>query len=378
MNKLIFRKLSSDIFSFFILSSLAISLIVWVIQGVNLLDIVSEQGHGLKVYFFYTLLNLPKIFSKLLIFTYFLTLFVVLSRYEESNEILVFWTNGIKKISFINFIGKISLIFVSIQLLLTLLIVPYTQNLKQDYLKNSTIEFFPQLIKEKKFSNLTRNLTIFVEKNDKDGFLEGIYIKEKLNSNESKIIIASQGKLIKNLDNENFKFKLFDGNISNIDDKGSINLKFEESVYELSKINSKIRQVNKLNETESLYLLNCLKNFIKNRKDLKSRCGLENSFLIKDIYEEIFKRTINPTYLIILSLISSLIIIKPKISFLEKYYKFILFLIGFLLILFSELSYKFISSSFLIELVFLTLPIIFIFFFYIILLIKTKFQIRYL
>ncbi len=378
MNKLIFRKLSSDIFSFFVLSSLAICLIVWVIQGVNLLDIVSEQGHGLKVYFFYTILNIPKIFSKLLIFTYFLTLFVVISRYEESNEILVFWTNGIKKISFINFIGKISLIFVCIQLLLTLLIVPYTQNLKQNYLKNSTIEFFPKLIKEKKFSNLTRNLTIFVEKNNKDGFLEGIYIKEKLNSDESKIIIASKGKLIKNFDNDSFNFKLFDGNISNIDDKGSINLKFEESVYELSKINSKTRQDNKLNETESMFLFNCLKIFIKNRKDSKSRCGLENTFAIKDIYEEIFKRTINPTYLIILSLISSLIIVKPKVSFIERYYKFFLFLIGFLLILFSELSYKFISSSVLVELIFITLPIIFIFFFYIILLIKTKFKIGYL
>ena len=30
-------------------------------------------------------------------------------------------------------------------------------------------------------------------------------------------------------------------------------------------------------------------------------------FLIKDIYEEIFKRIINPIYIIILSLISSLI-----------------------------------------------------------------------
>ncbi len=378
MNKLIFRKLSSDIFSFFILSSLAISLIVWVIQGVNLLDIVSEQGHGLKVYFIYTILNLPKIFSKLLIFTYFLTLFVVLSRYEETNEILVFWTNGIKKISFINFIGKISLIFVIIQLILTLYIVPYTQNLKQDYLKNSTIEFFPKLIKEKKFSNLTKNITIFVEKNNKDGFLEGIYIKEKLNSNESKIIIARKGKLIKNLDNDNFNFKLFDGNISNIDNRGSINLKFEESVYELSNIKSKTRQVNKLNETGSLYLFNCLKNFIKNRKDLKSRCGLENSFLVKDIYEEIFKRTVNPTYLVILSLISSLIIVKPKISIFERYYKFFLFFTGFLLILFSELSYRFISSSTLIELIFITLPITFIFSFYIILLIKTKFKISYL
>ena len=151
MNKLIYRKLSFDIFSFFLLSSLAITSIVWVVQGVNLLDIVSEQGHGLKVYFFYISLNLPKIFSKLLIFTYFLTLFVVLARYHENNEILVFWTNGIKKINFINFVGILSLVFVSIQLLLNLILVPYTQNLKQEYLRNSSIEFFPNLIQEKRF-----------------------------------------------------------------------------------------------------------------------------------------------------------------------------------------------------------------------------------
>ena len=378
MNKLIFRKLSFDIFSFFLLSSLAITLIVWVIQGVNLLDIVSEQGHGLNVYFIYTILNLPKIFSKLLIFTYFLTLFVVLSRYEESNEILLFWTNGIGKISFINFIGKLSLIFVSIQLFLTLALVPFTQNLKQEYLKNSTIEFFPKLIKEKRFSNLNKNLTIFVEKNMKDGFLEGIYIKEKLGSNESKIIIATKGKLIKNKNNEGFSFKLFGGNITNTDSKGSINLKFEESTYELSKVNSKTRQINKLNETKSSYLFLCLKNFIKDRKDFELRCGSENSFLIKDIYEEIFKRTINPIYIIILSLISSLVIIKPKKYFFEKYLKLFLFITGFLIILFSELSYKFIFSDIILELTFMALPIIFILIFYMILLLKTNFKIRYL
>ena len=67
MNKLIFRKLYFDIFTFFILSCLAITSIVWVIQGVNLLDIVTEQGHSFRVYFFYLLLSLPKIFSKLII-----------------------------------------------------------------------------------------------------------------------------------------------------------------------------------------------------------------------------------------------------------------------------------------------------------------------
>ena len=378
MNKLIFRKLSFDILTFFLLSSVAISMIVWVIQGVNLLDIVSEQGHGLKVYFFYTLLNLPKIFSKLLIFTYFLTLFVVLNRYEENNEILLFWTNGIKKISFINFLGKLSILFVFIQLFLNLILVPFTQNLKQNYLKNSTIEFFPKLIKEKRFSNLTNKLTIFVEKNNKNGFLEGIYIKENINSTESKVIIASKGKIVKNENNGEFKFILFDGNIKNINNQGSINLKFEESVYEISKINSKIRQVNKLNETKSSYLILCLKNFIEKRKDDKLRCDRDNSFLIKDIYEEIFKRSVVPIYIIILSLLSSLLILKPKKLFYEKYFKLFLFFLGFLIILFSELSYKFISYNFIFEILSISLPITCVCLFYFFLFFKTKFKIKYL
>jgi len=154
MNKLIFRKLYFDIFIFFILSSLAITSIVWIIQGINLLDIVTEQGHSFKVYFIYSLLSIPKIFSKLIIISLFLSLFTVINRYEENNEILVFWTNGIKKISFINFIGKFSLIFVLFQLFLNLKIVPHTQNLAQQFLKNSSLEFFPKLIEEKKFSNV--------------------------------------------------------------------------------------------------------------------------------------------------------------------------------------------------------------------------------
>ena len=121
---------------------------------------------------------------------------MVLSRYEDNNEILVFWTNGIKNF-FINFIGKFSLIFVLFQLFLNLKIVPHTQNLAQQFLKNSSLEFFPKLIEEKKFSNVMRNLTIFVEERDDAGNINGIYIKEEIGENENKIIIANKGKLFK-------------------------------------------------------------------------------------------------------------------------------------------------------------------------------------
>ena len=252
MNKLIFRKLYFDIVAFFALSSLAITIIVWVIQGVNLLDIVSEKGHSFKVYFLYSTLNIPKIFSKLIIFAYFLSLFVVINRYQDNNEILVFWINGIKKISFINFIFKISLAFVILQLTFNLFIVPYTQNLAQNYLKNSSIDFFPKLIQEKKFSKVTENLNIFVEKYSGDGILEGIYIKEKIENSGNKIIIASTGRL--NQAEDGYNFQLYNGKIININEKSSFNLGFKETIYALSDLNFKTRKEIKLGEA---YLLIC-------------------------------------------------------------------------------------------------------------------------
>ena len=376
MNKLVFRKLSFDIIGFFLLSSLAITSIVWVIQGVNLLDIVTEKGHSIKVYFFYTTLNLPKIFSKLLVFTYFLTLFVVINRYEDNNEILVFWTNGIKKITFINFIGIFSILIVVLQLILNLYIVPYTQSLAQQYLKNSSLDFFPKLITEKKFSNVMEDLTIFVEENEEKGNLKGIYIKEKLDNGDYKIIISNKGKLLQ--DDNGLNFKLLDGKIINISKAGNYNIGFKETIYKLSNLNSKTRKSNKLNETKSSFLISCLDKNFENRKDKNLRCGQQNDFLLKEIYEEIFKRAINPIYIIVLSLISSLIILKSKINFLQNYFKFFLFIVGFIIIILSELSYKLLNETFYIEMFTLILPLICIIFFYMFITLKSKFRLGYL
>ena len=76
MNKLLYRKLSFDIINFFLAASLSITLIIWVIQAVNFLDIVSEDGHSLKVYFAYSILSLPKIFSRIFNIYFFYFMFL--------------------------------------------------------------------------------------------------------------------------------------------------------------------------------------------------------------------------------------------------------------------------------------------------------------
>ena len=71
-----------------------------------------------------------------------------------------------------------------LQLFLNLIIVPKSQSLARQYIKDSNIDFLPKLISEKKFINVVKNLTIFVEEYNNDGVLNKIYINEKID-NES-------------------------------------------------------------------------------------------------------------------------------------------------------------------------------------------------
>ena len=166
--KLIFRKFFLDNTYFFIIALASLSIIVWVIQAVNFLDFVTEDGHGLGVYFKYTLLNLPKIISRLMPFIFFVSIFYTLSKYEENNELKIFWIFGTDKKEFLNKVLKYSFIILFIQLALNLFVVPFSQNKARTYIQSSSIDFFPSLINEKKFIDTVDKLTIYVEKKEKN------------------------------------------------------------------------------------------------------------------------------------------------------------------------------------------------------------------
>ena len=160
MEKIIFKSFLREISFFFILSSISIALIIWIIQAVNYLDFVSEDGHNFKVYFLYTILILPKIFSRILPFMFFISIFYIILKYEEKNQLLIFWSNGIDKKKFLNIVLKYSLIFLLIQIFLAAIVVPETQNKARSYIRSSNIDFFPSLIKPRKFIDTVEDLTI--------------------------------------------------------------------------------------------------------------------------------------------------------------------------------------------------------------------------
>ena len=377
MKKLIFKKFAKDVFQFFLLVSISISLIVWVIQAVNFLDIVTEDGHGFKVYFLYTLLSLPKIFSKILPFIYFISLFYIILKYENENELIIFWTIGIKKIEFVNVLLKFSIFYLILQLLLTTYVVPTTLDKARSYIRGSNVDLFSSIIQEKKFIDVVKNLTIFVEEKDNKGNLKNIFLKEKIEKNKSQTIFAKEGKIQK-YDNKS-TLLLFDGKIINNNNKKVNSFEFSKTEINLSKFTTKTTTHPKIQEIGTYDVLNCvirLKNinnaYIFNvliTKKKLNNCIPEN---LKNSFQEIFKRLISPFYLLPLCLIACLIIIKSKDDYEYFKHKFGLFILGVITIIISEISIKYSSTKIIQNIHIFTLPILFLIVIYLYIKFKLK------
>ena len=71
----------------------------------------------------------------------------------------------------------LSLIFAIFSLILSYLVVPFTQDKARSFIRDSNLDFFPSLIKPKKFIDTVENLTIFLNEK-KDNSMKKILIKD--------------------------------------------------------------------------------------------------------------------------------------------------------------------------------------------------------
>ena len=231
MKKIIFRKFLYDCSIFFLISLLATSIIIWVFQAVNYLDIIIEDGRDYIVYLNYTLLNFPKIISKILPFAFFFSFSYVIAKYELNNELIIFWNFGVNKIFFVNLFLIFSIFLLSVQIILTAFIVPNSQTMARSIVRTAEYNFVDHFVKVKKFNAAVNNLTIYTESRDKLGIYNNIYIKKNTSDSNFQIIYAKKG-IIKN--ENNAKLELFDGENTTVVNGKITSFSFSKSEFNLS------------------------------------------------------------------------------------------------------------------------------------------------
>ena len=350
---------------------LSLTCILWTIQAVNYLDLVTEDGHSFALYFSYSVFGIPKIFVRLLPFSFLVALIITIVKFEKDNELIILWTSGINKLKIVHLILLISISISLFQLLIGSIISPQALFISRGFLKSSELSFFPTLVKEKKFNDTVEGLTIFVDKKDANQIYHNIFIQDDgkiLSSvgNTSSTIFAKRGYI----SNDEKTLVLHNGNIQNLKENGSVNIvKFNKTILNLSGISTKSISEPKLQETSSIKIIRCLKD-----KDVNIQNCKQNKKALMNIRIETNKRFGMPVFIPLMSLVCSFLLSSRKDKKIYNYNKYIYFFIGFAILSLSEIVVRYSGTSWIHTAIYYLVPVGMIPLFYFVLIRKFKYE----
>jgi lipopolysaccharide export LptBFGC system permease protein LptF len=272
---------------------------------------------------------MPKVFSKISLIIFFISLFVTISKFEEHNELRALWFSGLEKKKFINYLIKSSLILILILVIIRCFIVPYFSNYSRYLLISTGVGAIGPLLKQNNFNNPLKKITIYVGKKNQINELEDIILFED-NADIKKTIIAKSGAIIN--DNNKNLLVLIDGSIQEErkDKKISI-LDFDKTTLDLSQYNKKTVDYYKFNE---VFFFELIKR-INNKDDSQ----------LSNVVGEINNRIVMPLFIPSLTLLASLLIITNKEVINNNLLKIIIFAYGITIVIISEILLDFSSKN---------------------------------
>ena len=344
MKKTIYKYFFYEFLRYFVITLFALAMVVWTIQAVNYLDLITDDGHAFTVYFYYSVLSLSKVFTKLFPFCFLVAAVLTIIKLEKDNELMIFWTSGLNKIHIVNLLLRISLVIMLLQLFLTIVVNPTLLNFSRSLLKNSELQFLPSLLKEKQFNDTVEKLTIFLGKKNENKIYENIFIQDdgKILSNvggKSSTIFAKSGQLNNNEKN----LILYNGSIQRLEENGIVNVfKFDKTTLNLAGISTKSITEPKMQETPTLKILACIKNNYAS-VDMHNCNRTKKSFM--DTKIELNKRFGTPIYIPLIALICSFLLVSRKDKKIYNYKKYISFFVSFIILVIAEIIVRYSGIS---------------------------------
>ena len=356
MKNRIYKYFFFEFLHYFTIVLFALTSVIWTIQAVNFLDLVTDDGHAFQVYLKYSSLTVTKILTKLIPFSFLIASILTILKLEKDNELIILWTSGLNKIHIVNLVFKISILVMLLQLIMANLINPESLNFSRKIIKNSQLDFVPSLLKERQFNDTVKGLTIFVDKKNVDGKYENIFIRDEGNvltniSNNTSTIFAKSGYVT----NDEKKLVLIDGNIQKIegDNSDSVSIiKFKKTEVNLSGISTKTISETKIQETSTVFLINCL----DEKMETKHNCN-DSDKSIKDTKIELNKRFGMPVFIPLIGLICCFLLTSRKDKKRYSFYKYIFFIFGFTILVTSEITVRYSGISLNHTLIYYLLPL---------------------
>ena len=364
MKKLIFKKITKDISFFFLVTIISISVIIWIIQAVNFLDLIVENGHSIKTYLLFSLLNVTGIITKLIPLSFLLSLVLSILKFERQNEFIILWTTGVNKIQLVKLFFFVSILAVFFQILFSTFITPASLNKSREIIRSSDFGSLSSVIKTNDFSDSFKDLTMYIGNKNSNNEMSNIFIRDEgsflkglVAGNEKTInttIIAKTGLI------DNKKLILIDGLIQTQDKNGKLNnVSFKK--INVGELKPRSIVAPKLQETTTFELASCVGSagsIDKYAMRPKSKNLNFIEFCSEEVIATMSRRIGMPFYIPLVSLVCCFLLIQKrqrKFKFLRNYSYFVF---GFIILVLAEILVRYSGLSQLNTVLYFIMPLI--------------------
>ena len=239
---------------------------------------------------------------------------------------------------------------------MTFYLNPFLLTKSRILLKTQEDKEISSVLRSNNFNDSFKGITFFIEKKNENNELLNIFVQDdngalnlaldEVKSTKNTIIVAKKGII------KNNKLLLFEGNIQTKNNNDELkNFFFEKTELNIKNFNTRTITDIKVQETNSLQLIDCIFNI---QKTNLQNCSADK----KEAIEHMSRRVIKPLYITLIALLSSFLLIykkEKKTAFVKKYF---IFFTTFIILILSEILLKFSGLSKLNFFIYVLIPII--------------------
>jgi len=363
----IYKYFSREILKNFITILVIFTAVAWTVRAVNFLDLMIDDGFAANIYFKYSLLNITNIAMRFVSLSFLLALIISILKFERQQEFIILWTVGLNKVKIVNIFFLIAFLITLLQVLMSFFLNPFLLNKSRHLLKATDTRQINNLLKSNEFTDSFKGVTFYIAEKTINNELNNIFIKDtsgslktivnEVDNSDVSTIFAKTGYIL------NKKLVLFDGFIQTLNKKKIIkNIFFKKTELNIDNFSTRTITQPKIQETSSLELLRCL--YGKNNSKNLLNCSLQSK---KEVTSALSRRLGTPLYLPLISIIASFLLIYKKENKYNYLKKYIIFIVGFIVLIFSEIFLKFTGFSIQNTYIYFLTPIILFMFTYLLL-----------
>ena len=213
--------------TFLVLSSLLTSL-VWITQTLRLIHLV-DKGIAFKSFMKIVWFLIPSLLFMILPIITVIAVIIVYNRLQEERQLIIFQSAGLSNFDISKPAIYITLLITIFAIYISSYLMPYSYGELKKETSSFQKSYASSIIEERTFNQISKTSTIYINKKNPDGSMDGIiFFDNKILENRT-IFFANSGKIIQ-INPNNTQFELIDGTRHSYDKNGRMTKLYFDSL----------------------------------------------------------------------------------------------------------------------------------------------------